>query len=197
MNNPESLFVECWKAGIELSVNGEKLHFEASANLPDDLLARLKESKPEMLRFLSCWIETPHGPAKFWGFLGKDRCGVVLREKRQYRTDQGNRCGNGSPTQCSASTSMSTETSSAGCGRRLRLSTKTPTSEPPKPAMSSSPIWKIGGATTFWSMIGNISALPKKTYASRAERREKSGVMKFGGVSRPIVGSAPGGASGV
>ena len=81
MNNPESLFVECWKAGIELSVNGEKLHFEASANLPDDLLARLKEHKPEMLRFLSCWIETPHGQAKFWGFIGKGRCGVVLRNQ--------------------------------------------------------------------------------------------------------------------
>ena len=86
MNSPESLFVECWKAGIELSVNGEKLHFEASANLPDDLLAKLKEHKPEMLRFLSCWIETPNGQAKFWGFLGKDRCGVVLRDRPDRMT---------------------------------------------------------------------------------------------------------------
>ena len=81
MSNPESLFIECWKAGIELSVNGDKLHFESQSGLPDDLLARLKEHKPEMLRFLSCWIETPHGQAKCWGFLGKDKCGVVLRNK--------------------------------------------------------------------------------------------------------------------
>ena len=81
MSNPESLFIECWKAGIELSVNGDKLHFESQSGLPDDLLARLKEHKPEMLRFLSCWIETPNGQAKFWGFLGKDRCGVVLRSQ--------------------------------------------------------------------------------------------------------------------
>ena len=81
MSSCESLFVECWKAGIELSVNGEKLHFEASANLPDDLLSRLKEHKPEMLRFLSCWISTSRGEAKFWGFIGEDQCGVVLRNQ--------------------------------------------------------------------------------------------------------------------
>ncbi len=81
MNNPESLFVKCWKAGIELSVNGDKLHFESQSGLPDDLLARLKEHKPEMLRFLSCWIDTTYGEAKFWGFVGEDRCGVVLRNQ--------------------------------------------------------------------------------------------------------------------
>ena len=50
MSSCESLFVECWKAGIKLSVNGDKLHLEAPSNPPDDLLARLKEHKPEMLR---------------------------------------------------------------------------------------------------------------------------------------------------
>ena len=81
MNSPEALFVECWKAGITLSINGSKLHLDAKANPPDDLLVRLKEHKPEMLQFLSCWIDTPYGQAKFWGHLGKDRCGVVLRSK--------------------------------------------------------------------------------------------------------------------
>ena len=81
MISPEVLFIECWKSGIELSVNGSKLHLEAKSNPPDDLLARLKEHKPEMLRFLSSWIDTTRGQAKFWGFLGKDRCGVVLRSQ--------------------------------------------------------------------------------------------------------------------
>jgi len=77
----ESLFLEAWKAGVELSVNGDKLHFEASPKPSNDLLNRLKEHKPELLRFLSCWIETPYGQAKFWGFLDGDRCGVVLRDR--------------------------------------------------------------------------------------------------------------------
>ena len=77
----ESLFVEAWKAGVTLSVNGDKLHFEAPSKPPDALLEKLKEHKPEMLRFLSCWIDTPYGEAKFWGFVGGDRCGVVLRNQ--------------------------------------------------------------------------------------------------------------------
>ena len=77
----ESLFVEAWKAGIELSVNGDRLHLEALSKPPGDLLNKLKEHKPELLRFLSCWIETPYGKAKFWGCLGEDRCGVVLRSQ--------------------------------------------------------------------------------------------------------------------
>ena len=81
MNTPESLFVEAWKAGVTLSVNGDKLHFEAAAKPPDALLEKLKTHKPELLRFLSCWIETPQGEAKFWGFVGADRCGVVLRNQ--------------------------------------------------------------------------------------------------------------------
>ncbi len=77
----ESLFVEAWKAGIELSVNGDRLHLEALSKPPGDLLNKLKEHKPELLRFLSCWIDTPYGQAKFWGFLDGDRCGVVLRDR--------------------------------------------------------------------------------------------------------------------
>ena len=81
MNTPESLFVEAWKAGVTLSVNGKKLHFEAHSTLSDELLEKLKAHKPELLRFLSCWIDTPYGEAKFWGFVGEDRCGVVLRNR--------------------------------------------------------------------------------------------------------------------
>ncbi len=81
MSHCESLFVEAWKKGIELSVNGDKLHFEADSKPSGDLLNRLKEHKAELLRFLSCWIDTPYGEAKFWGFVCGDRCGVVLRNQ--------------------------------------------------------------------------------------------------------------------
>ena len=81
MNTAESLFVEAWKAGVVLSVNGDKLHFEARSKPPDELLEKLKAHKPELMRFLSCWIDTPYGQAKFWGFVGTDRCGVVLRNQ--------------------------------------------------------------------------------------------------------------------
>ena len=81
MSHCESLFIEAWKAGVELTVNGDKLHLEARSKPSDDLLKRLKEHKPELLRFLSCWIDTPYGEAKFWGFVGEDRCGVVLRNR--------------------------------------------------------------------------------------------------------------------
>ena len=79
MTNSGSLFIEAWKAGIELSINGDKLHFKASSKPSNELLAKLKVHKPELLRFLSCWIDTPYGQAKFWGFLSKDRCGIILR----------------------------------------------------------------------------------------------------------------------
>ena len=81
MNTAADLFIEAWKAGVTLSVNGDKLHFEAAAKPPDALLEKLREHKPELLRFLSCWIATPHGEAKFWGFLDEKRCGVVLRNQ--------------------------------------------------------------------------------------------------------------------
>ncbi len=81
MSTPEAIFLEAWKAGVELSVNGDKLHFEARLKPPDELLERLKTYKPELLRFLSCWIDTPYGQAKFWEFIGEHRCGVVLRNR--------------------------------------------------------------------------------------------------------------------
>ncbi len=81
MSTPESLFVEAWKAGVELSINGEKLHFEARSKPPDELLEKLKAHKPGLMRFLSSWIATPYGQAKFWGFLDDRRCGVVLRNR--------------------------------------------------------------------------------------------------------------------
>jgi len=62
-------------------VNGDKLHLETSSPPSDDLLKRLKEHKPEMLRFLLSWIDTARGQAKFWGFLDEKRCGVVLRNQ--------------------------------------------------------------------------------------------------------------------
>lgn len=81
MNTPESIFAEAWKAGVELSINGDKLHFEASSTPPDELLEKLKAHKPELMHFLSIWIDTPYGQAKFWGFVGDDRCGVILRSQ--------------------------------------------------------------------------------------------------------------------
>ena len=81
MITPGSLFVEAWKAGVELSINGDKLHFEARSKPSDELLEKLKDHKPGLMRFLSCWIDTPHGQAKFWGFLDEKRCGVVLRNR--------------------------------------------------------------------------------------------------------------------
>jgi len=77
----ESLFVEAWKAGIELSVNGDKLHLEANQEPSEDFMTRLKAHKPELLRFLSCWIDTPFGEAKVWHFFSNRRCAVVLRNR--------------------------------------------------------------------------------------------------------------------
>jgi len=81
MNTPANLFVEAWKAGVELSVNGDRLHFEARSKPPNELLNKLRDNKPEMLRFLLSWIDTPYGQAKFWGFVDERRCGVVLRNQ--------------------------------------------------------------------------------------------------------------------
>ena len=77
----ESLFLTAWKAGVEMTANGDAIHLKASSKPPQELLKRLLEHKSELLRFLSCWIDTPDGEAKFWGFVGEDRCGVVLRNK--------------------------------------------------------------------------------------------------------------------
>ncbi len=81
MNTSASLFVEAWKAGVELSINGDKLHFEASSKPPDGLLEKLKDHKPDLMRFLSLWIDTPHGQAKFCIPLDDKRCGVILRNQ--------------------------------------------------------------------------------------------------------------------
>ncbi|MFP6889237.1 MAG: hypothetical protein VCF07_05695 [Nitrospinota bacterium] len=77
----ERLFLEAWKAGVEIAVNGKKLHLIAPTRPPEALLKKLRERKPEILRFLCSWIETPYGQAKFWGFIGEDSCGVVLRHQ--------------------------------------------------------------------------------------------------------------------
>ena len=79
MTHCETLFLECWRAGIELSLNGDKLHLSANSKPPEDLLERLKEHKPKLFRFMSSWVDTPHGEGKLWGFLSGNRCGVILR----------------------------------------------------------------------------------------------------------------------
>ena len=86
MSASESLFLEAWKAGVELSINGDKLHYEAQTAPSRDLLNRLREHKPGLMRFLSCWIDTPYGQAKFWGFVDKDRCGIILRHQPDRMT---------------------------------------------------------------------------------------------------------------
>ena len=77
----EHLFLEVWKMGVVITVNGNKLHLAGPTRPPDELLERLRERKPEILRFLFSWIETPYGQAKFLVFIGDDRCGVVLRNQ--------------------------------------------------------------------------------------------------------------------
>ena len=77
----ESLFLTAWKAGVEMTVDGETIRLKASSRPPEELLKKLQQHKLELLRFLSCWIDTPYGQAKFWGFVGKSRCGVVLRTR--------------------------------------------------------------------------------------------------------------------
>lgn len=80
---PEDLFVEAWKAGVQLDTDGERLLLNASSKPSEELLDKLAEHKSEMLIFLAphAWIDTPLGQAKFAFFLGKFRCGVVLRKQ--------------------------------------------------------------------------------------------------------------------
>jgi len=77
------LFVEAFKAGIELKTDGDRLLLNASSKPSPELLDKLSEHKSEMLRFLAphAWIDTPLGQAKFYCFLGEFRCGVVLRKQ--------------------------------------------------------------------------------------------------------------------
>ncbi|MDA2934408.1 hypothetical protein MYX82_08695 [Acidobacteria bacterium AH-259-D05] len=77
----DELFLAAWKSGVEMTVDGSVVHLKASSKPPEELLKKLQEHKSALLRFLSCWIDTPYGDAKFWGFLGEDRCGVVLRNQ--------------------------------------------------------------------------------------------------------------------
>ena len=77
----EALFVEAWKAGVELDTDGERLLLNAPSKPSQDLLDKLAEHKDDMLRFLGTWIDTPLGQAKFAFFLGEFRCGVVLRKQ--------------------------------------------------------------------------------------------------------------------
>jgi len=77
------LFVEAFKAGVELKTDGERLLLDAPNKPSQELLDKLAEHKSEMLRFLAphAWIDTPLGQAKFYCFLGEFRCGVVLRKQ--------------------------------------------------------------------------------------------------------------------
>ena len=44
MTSCESLFVECWRSGIQLSVNGDKLHIEAPPPMLGDQSAHVPEN---------------------------------------------------------------------------------------------------------------------------------------------------------
>ncbi len=80
---PETLFVEAWKAGVELKPDGDRLLLDAPSKPPQELLDKLAEHKSALLRFLApnSWIDTPLGPAKLFCFLGWFRCGVVLKKQ--------------------------------------------------------------------------------------------------------------------
>ena len=79
----EALFVEAWKAGVMLKTDGDRLLMDAPSKPSEELLDKLAEHKSELLRFLAphAWIDTPLGPARFFCFLGRFRCGVVLRKR--------------------------------------------------------------------------------------------------------------------
>lgn len=74
----EELFLWAWRCGVTLAAVGGSIRCRC-VDLPPELAAELKEHKRQMLKFLSHWIDTPYGPAKFWGFLDEKRCGVVLK----------------------------------------------------------------------------------------------------------------------
>jgi len=58
---PETLFVEAWKAGVELKPDGDRLLLDAPSKPPQELLDKLAEHKSALLRFLASnsWIDTP------------------------------------------------------------------------------------------------------------------------------------------
>ena len=79
----EELYLQCWRLGVKLEVEGNEIVARPASHIPDDLKARLIESKNQLLRFLAphAWVMTPHGPAKYVMTLKGGRCGVVLKSK--------------------------------------------------------------------------------------------------------------------
>ena len=79
---PERLFVDLWKAGVVLTIEGNRLHFEADADLPAHLIQTLRQNKDTLMHLLTHWLDIPgYGHAKLWGFLSDGRAGVVLRSQ--------------------------------------------------------------------------------------------------------------------
>jgi len=83
--NAERLFVDLWKAGVTLTIAGNRLHYRKDSSRPfspPDLIQTLRDHKDDLIHFLSHWIEIPgYGQAKLWGFLADGRAGVVLRKQ--------------------------------------------------------------------------------------------------------------------
>ena len=79
---PARLFVDLWKAGVVLTIEDNRLHFEADVDLPAHLIQTLRDHKPALLHLLTHWLDIPgYGPAKLWGFLDDGRVGLVLRRQ--------------------------------------------------------------------------------------------------------------------
>ena len=79
---PGRLFVDLWKAGVVLTIEDNRLHFEADADLPAHLIQTLRDHKADLMHLLTHWLEIPgYGQCKLWGFLSDGRAGVVLRKQ--------------------------------------------------------------------------------------------------------------------
>ncbi len=80
----ETIFLEAWRAQVELEYAGDQIHWKAQNGFPEELKRKILEHKQELLRFLAPhgWLMTPQGWAKFVMSLndGK-RCGVVLKSR--------------------------------------------------------------------------------------------------------------------
>jgi len=79
----EDLYFECWRAGLNVELDGDQVVVWPSSQIPDDLRDRLIENKDRLLRFLAphAWVMTPSGLAKFVMSLEGGRCGVVLKSQ--------------------------------------------------------------------------------------------------------------------
>lgn len=79
----EDLYIECWRAGLNMELDGDQVVVWPSSQIPDDLRDRLIENKYRLLRFLAphAWVMTPSGLAKFVMSLEGGRCGVVLKSQ--------------------------------------------------------------------------------------------------------------------